>query len=145
MKLFGSIQGTTKSGMIVTSSVEPQGLEETLELLGQFTGEEPVQALAAAGYRVMTRVMADAKEQTPVDTGALRASGIVEPPTISGSRAKVEAGFGGPAIAYALKQHEELSHRHTSGKAKYLEDPFRAHAANADREIADEIRAERMI
>lgn len=82
MKLFGSIQGTTKSGMIVTSSVEPQGLEETLELLGQFTGEEPVQALAAAGYRVMTRVMADAKEQTPVDTGALRASGIVEPPAM---------------------------------------------------------------
>jgi hypothetical protein len=51
----------------------------------------------------------------------------------------VEMGYGGPATPYALRQHEELDYYHTVGKAKYLEDPFRRHAARLDSDMAADL------
>lgn len=87
-------------------------------------------------------VVGDAKELAPVDLGNLRESGFVLTETLrslgtqagpSGeaqSMAKNVAGeirgvmgFGGPAIPYALIQHERTDFHHTVGQAKYLQDP----------------------
>jgi hypothetical protein len=80
--------------------------------------------------------MTEAKRRTPVDTGALRASGHVTGP-VEGTSARVENGvrsygrpvtvwsvtlaFGGPAAPYAVKVHEDLEAWHRVGQAKFLE------------------------
>lgn len=65
-----------------------------------------------------------AQELTPVDTGALRASGDViqylqTPHSVVG-----EISFGGPAADYAIYVHERLDVRHEVGQAKFLEAAF---------------------
>jgi hypothetical protein len=82
-------------------------------------------------------IMAASKEECPVDTGALRATGHVQRP----SPDEVVIGYGGVAAPYALVQHERLDYQHTVGKAKYLEDPFRRLTANATAELAAAIRS----
>jgi hypothetical protein len=84
-------------------------------------------AVGAALYQEAERVMADSKEHfVPVDLGELRASGHVREPQVSGAKASVQMGFGGPAAPYALRQHEELGYHHEVGEAKYLEKPLLA-------------------
>ncbi len=80
---------------------------------------------ASALYMEGERLMLQAKEQTPVLTGALRSSGMVEPPVWQQDVVQVSLGFGGPSIEYALIVHEDLSKVHPVGKAKFLEDPVR--------------------
>jgi hypothetical protein len=95
----------------------PAGMERTF-----------AQELNGWGEETMTL----AKELTPVDTGALRASGVVlhaEP-----DRLELTLGFGGPAgygnhggesnardVGYALFVHENLAAHHPVGIAKFLE------------------------
>lgn len=87
-------------------------------------------ALGGELYRQAEAIMTAAKtDYVPVDTGALRASGYVTPPTISLTRASVELGFGGPAAEYAVIVHEDLTKRHPVGQAKYLEIPLKARLA----------------
>ena len=63
------------------------------------------------------------KRLTPVDIGALRASGYVTLPEFQGSRVVVELGYGGDiSYSYAVKQHERLDFHHEVGQAKYLFD-----------------------
>ncbi len=71
-------------------------------------------------------IMAQAKELVPVDTGALRASGHVVGPIRRGVQITFELVFGGPAVKYAVKVHEDLAAFHKTGIAKYLEVPFNA-------------------
>jgi hypothetical protein len=65
--------------------------------------------------------MGEAKRRTPVDTGALRASGHVGFPVFEGRDIAVTLNFGGPAAPYALVVHEDLGAWHAVGQAKYLE------------------------
>jgi len=65
--------------------------------------------------------MTEAKQRTPVDTGALRGSGRVEGPETNADEVSVTLGFGGPAAPYALHVHENLEAFHKVGQAKYLE------------------------
>ena len=67
--------------------------------------------------------MTEAKSETPVETGALRASGLVDGPHTEGDVIILELGFGGSASDYALIVHERMDVHHPVGKAKYLEDP----------------------
>lgn len=84
-------------------------------------------AAAAAVYREMEgTVKPDALERTPVDTGVLRASIMVEQPEVDGSTVRCVLGAGGAAAAYALRQHEEVGYRHTVGEAKYLSNALAA-------------------
>lgn len=69
------------------------------------------------------KAMTEAKQETPVDTGVLRASGIVDGPHNDGGSVWLELGFGGAASSYALIVHERTDVHHPVGKAKYLEDP----------------------
>jgi len=65
--------------------------------------------------------MTEAKKRTPVDTGALRASGHVQGPEEIGDTMIVKLVFGGPSADYAMDVHENLDAYHRVGQAKYLE------------------------
>lgn len=71
-------------------------------------------------------VFRNSQRLVPVDSGTLRRSGILFPPKQEGNQIIVEMGYGGAASAYAMRQHEEQSFKHKSGKSwKYLEIPVR--------------------
>lgn len=76
-----------------------------------------VRALHVAHELIMT----EAKEDCPVRTGALRASGHVLPPVETGSGAVSVGAFGNAAVGYAIYVHENLAARHTVGHAKFYE------------------------
>jgi len=81
-------------------------------------------------YEEANLIMTAAKTDfVPVDTGALRASGFVTPPVITGQGVEVTLGFGGPSAPYAVVVHEDLTKRHPVGQAKYLELPLKARLA----------------
>lgn len=106
--------------------IEFRGLDALQRKLENIAKAGP-QALAAALYEEAEAVMTASKEQhVPVDTGALRASGHVEPPRQVGNRTEITMGYGGPAAPYAVIVHEDLTKRHPVGGAKYLEIPLRA-------------------
>lgn len=87
-------------------------------------------ALASALFQEAEIIMTAAKQDfVPVDTGALRASGFVEPPLLTPTGASITLGFGGPAAPYAVIVHEDLTKRHPVGQAKYLELPVKARLA----------------
>lgn len=72
-------------------------------------------------------IMSTSKPLVPVDLGVLRASGFVDGPIkIAPKKMRVTLGYGGAASAYALIQHERTDYHHTSGQAKYLEQPMRS-------------------
>ena len=50
--------------------------------------------------------------------GTLQNSGLAEEPVIDGESIACRIGFN---TVYAARQHEELSWRHSTGQAKYLE------------------------
>lgn len=101
-----------------------------------------MKVIAQTLYQEAEFTMTDAKELSPVDTGALRASGFVEPPdkiTSSTRTIIVTLGFGGVAgsgnlgglsndsdVGYAVYVHEDCSKRYTVGGCKYLEIPVNA-------------------
>lgn len=87
-------------------------------------GENAPNALGAALYQEAEDIMAKSKPLVPVDTGALRASGQVQTPRVSGNAVSVTLGYGNSSVAYALIVHENLSAHHDVGQAKYLEQPF---------------------
>ncbi len=102
-------------------------------------------------YRIAEQIMTEAKAQTPVDTGNLRASGHVLPPEWIGNWVLVTLGFGGPAgkgkgqrkdAGYAVYVHEHLTARHKVGNAKYLERPMLAWASKLEAKIGADLRAE---
>lgn len=97
--------------------------------------------LASAMTTEAERIMAQAKRLTPVDTGALRASGHVQKPkVIPRTRIEVVLGFGGPSVPYAVYVHENLDAHHKVGQAKFLEQPlFLAQDGLAER-LATEVR-----
>ena len=75
----------------------------------------------AAVYQGASIIMTEAKKRAPLDLGTLRNSGYVTLPRRDGDGVFVEAGFGGAAKAYAVRQHEESSYRHEVGEAFYLQ------------------------
>lgn len=116
-------------------SVVIRGLPEVRAALRRY-GRRANKGLAAGLYQEGERIMAVSKTEVPVDQGVLRSTGHVQLPKEEAGRVSVTLGYGGPAAPYALRQHEELSYRHTVGKAKYLSDPADAAMAGMDRRIA---------
>jgi hypothetical protein len=98
--------------------------------LSRFRPEQPrdvIRSAAAAGlYVYAEKVMTEAKERCPVDTGRLRATGHVQPPEIGASEISVTLAFG---TDYAIYVHENLAARHPVGEAKFLERAVMANAA----------------
>lgn len=116
-----------------------------MEALNAKLAELAATSLAKAGAALRAEAeieMTEAKRRTPVDTGALRASGHVEGPmadttslvafdvetkvpTFGGESARggevsVRLVFGGPAANYAVIVHYDLDAFHPVGQALYL-------------------------
>lgn len=92
-----------------------------LDVLVRSLSALPSAIHAAAGRALREegeRIMTNAKQRTPVATGALRASGHVTGPDADTS---VHLIFGGPAADYAVYVHERLGVHHPNGEAKFLE------------------------
>jgi len=122
--------------MKVEAKVSPSRTIEALRRLPHVA----IQSVAKAFYREGEELIAEAKEEVPVDTGALRASGFVEAPEIQGNTVTVRCGFGGPATEYAFWVHERLDVYHPVGKAKYLEDVFNRRIIGLDQRVAAQVR-----
>ena len=79
--------------------------------------EKGARAADAGRYAVGLTILARSVPMTPKKWGVLRGSGYVTHPT----NGVVTVGFGGPAAAYAVVQHERMDFKHTEGGPKYLE------------------------
>ncbi len=99
--------------------VGSKALQRKLKALGR-TGEwELGKALYMEGEDIMAQSKAGF---VPRDTSALAASGHVQIPQPG---PLVLLGYGGPAVPYALVQHE-APYKHKVGQRKYLEIPMLA-------------------
>ena len=123
-------------------SVQVTGLDKLLARLRR-EPRDIAQATAAALYVEAEQTIAEAKELTPVDTGALRSSGHVQVPEITDRGVTVALGFGGVAgggndgVGYAVYVHENLTAHHPVGQAKFLEVPVNKRRTGfADRLVA---------
>lgn len=119
--------------------VQFSNLKDVLDKLGRIPAAVK-DGLATQLYQSAEEVMAKAKELTPVDTGALRASGHVQPPVEDARGVSVELGFGGPAAPYAVYVHENLDARHTVGQAKFLEEPLMQDVGEIQLELNQAVR-----
>ncbi len=82
-------------------------------------------ALGRGLYWEAQPVMQRSQGLVPVDEGDLRDTGTVHDPEASGATVSVELTYGGGAVDYAERVHEDLSMRHPrGGQAKFLEQPF---------------------
>jgi len=79
--------------------------------------------------REAEKVLSDSLREVPVRDGPLKDSGRVVGPEVAFAAVAAAVTYGGAAKAYARRQHEETTWRHTVGKAKYLEDPAMRHAS----------------
>jgi len=98
------------------------GLKE-LQAQLESSPKQATKRLAGPMFTEAERIMTRAKKLAPVDEGTLQGSGTVRQPRVTGIRVTVEMGFGGAALKYAMVQHERLDYKHTSGQAKFLEQP----------------------
>lgn len=117
-------------------------LENPAPLMAALQALGPQAQGAAAGVlrQEAELLMTQAKGLTPVDTGALRASGHVQPPEETATGVAVTLGFGGPVVEYAVYVHEDLAASHPVGQAKFLEQPVLTWAGQAESVIADALR-----
>lgn len=85
------------------------------------------QAIARAAEREANAIMTESKLIVPVDTGALRGTGTVEPATWFGDTVMVLLRYGGEGVDYAVPVHEilppRINHRLPT-MAKFLELPM---------------------
>lgn len=81
-------------------------------------------------------IMAEAQQQTPVRTGRLKGSGLVEPAEVTDGMISISLGFH---TKYAIYVHENLETFHKIGKAKFLEDPLMAHLQTLPQELVDAV------
>ena len=126
--------------MAVKVTTTVLGLEKTRAAAVLF-GRRALHELGAALYRQGEQIMTEAKLQTPVDTGNLRASGHVQAPTRTAGQVVVQLGFGGVAAPYAVYVHENMQVHHPVGNAKFLEIPYRAKLATLDKDMAADLSA----
>lgn len=76
-------------------------------------------ALAAALYQegLALDALANSKDFIPVDTGRMRATHYVAPPTVRGGVLQVEIGYG---VTYAPFVHEITEAHHPVGRSQWL-------------------------
>lgn len=83
----------------------------------------PAVQFAMGGFLLQEgeELLAESREEVPVETGATWLSGYVAPGGRFTNTISVEVGY---TTDYAIYVHEILHYRHPTGKAKFLEDPF---------------------
>lgn len=98
-----------------------KGVDEIIADLRRLASEYP-NAVAKALWDEAWIIMNLSKEQCPVKTGILRASGHVDDPVVSDGNLSVTFGY---TMSYAIFVHENLeAYHYPPTKAKFLEDPM---------------------
>jgi hypothetical protein len=98
------------------------------------------QVLSKALYEEGQMAFAESQQLTPIETGALRGSGVLHQPNIQPDKVSVALTYGGPAAPYALFVHEILSSYHAAPtQAKYLELPVARRSQFLIRNLATRI------
>lgn len=124
------------------TNIKVGGDAELKRIITSFARRFPVQAEAALRQECEIE-MAEAKNRTPVDTGALRASGRVETERTS-NYVRATLSFGGASAPYALKVHEDLDAYHDDGQAKYLESVLQESAPFMAARVARRLQVEKI-
>lgn len=124
----------------LNSRISLDGQDRLVRALAR-AGEAALDGLQVAMVDEMEKVMEEAKLQTPVLTGTLRASGVVLPAERMGDQITVTAGFGGAAADYAVIVHEDLGANHPVGNAKFLENPMSARRDEIAKNLAVRLEA----
>lgn len=119
--------------------VEITGLTELERALAQI-GAQAVDLAANALEAEAEIEMTEAKRRTPVDTGALRASGHVGRAKRDAGEITVRLSFGGPSAPYAVYVHENLEAYHPTGQAKFLEGTLAESAPHLASRVAARMR-----
>ena len=101
----------------------------------QWLRDQP-ERLAGALFLEGEQIMAKSKRIVPVATGALRASGNVQPPEVVGKRVRIVLGYGGAAAPYAVFVHERPATHAPPTQWKYLEQPMNEAIPGMARRIA---------
>jgi len=113
-------------------TLKVKGLKEIKAMIRK-SAEEIQGALAAAIYEEGLALDDRSVRLVPVDTGRLRASHFVAPPSATSEGPTCEVGYG---TVYALRQHEELDWQHTVGQANYLGQPMLERQAGYTERVA---------
>ena len=106
----------------------------------QWTGGLRLHRIAAAAHRGAVEGLQEAADlvlaraNVPVESGELRDSGKV---SINAGSLSAAVSYDTP---YAVAQHEEMSHHHPDGEAKFLENAFNELRPDLLDVIADHIR-----
>lgn len=119
----------------LTFTVKP--LQRVVAQFDPIARDIAIRVLQAEAERIMTI----SKGLVPVDTGALRASGVAGV-NVEGGKVSMVLSYGGPAVDYAVIVHEDLSAYHPNGQAKYLEEPMLDAVNGMEARLAESIRAE---
>lgn len=96
------------------------GVDEMKAKLRKIAANLPFK-VGAALYREAEIEMTESKKRVPVDTGTLRASGMVSFPVKENDQITVTLSYGGAAKDYAIPVHENPDAFHPVGQWKYLE------------------------
>lgn len=108
----------------------------------EWKGDIAKQLAEQAGKKALLECAQDLKrrsqEEVPVKGGDLQGSCNVSDINGTGKEMTVTVGYN---TDYDLRQHEHTEYNHPNGgKAKYLEDPFKAHEQRYQTYIANEIK-----
>jgi len=104
-----------------------RGADKVLANLTKLIAFSPDE-FARALYQESVIEAKECQKETPVDTGALRATIHVEGPFREGRRIWSDIVAGGPSAEYALIVHEDPEAIHTVGGWKYIERPLKESA-----------------
>lgn len=97
--------------------------------------------LMEQAMRLEAQKMLDASRPfVPVDTGVLRASGMIEPAQSNAGKITVVFGYGGSAWYYAIPQHERTDYNHRVGQDHYLSEPVLAMAGGIGHRLTETLR-----
>jgi len=110
--------------MAVEFRAEIDGLEDLLKVI-LVEGRDVAQEVGRTLYAEANTVFDLSQDIVPIDTGALRSSGVVRQPEVEGDEISVTIQYGGAAAPYAVIQHENLEYFHEPPtRSKYLEAPL---------------------
>lgn len=119
--------------------IEWQGIDALSRALDRLR-QQALPALALALQQEARSILEASQQLVPVDTGALRASGVTEGPEMDGSTVTMTIRYGDHGrLAYAAAQEFRTDYQHPHGQSHYLSQAtFEAVGGMAQR-LADHI------
>lgn len=113
-------------------TVEVVNLDEVFAALERAIGPRIYDAASFAASEEADLELGMTQELVPVASGALKATGRVEPGDFNANEVTVNIAYGDEVVNYAYSVHEDLEAVHPHGQAKYVESVVRGELANGN-------------